>query len=439
MDNQTTTNEEESDFNLPESNLPNLLKEEVNLEDFDISNDNESIRSINFLSSAFSPNITLSLLSITFVFERNGIVPTSLIFLYGVLTHLVFSNMTSKLLHSQQKKNISELIKGKFLFPFEKYYKTFCIIYYICILIFIVLIFKDIISPPLNYIAEHFHLLFLENYRSVISIFLFLIFNFIISIFSKQTQISILTISTFLSCISICFIAAKCFYLNYKNKYGSNRSLQIDNFNVNLLTSFCFFQFALNYPPLLFNTKYSDSSKCSVNGSLATFLKVLFLMICGYSMYVTYGRYINSTQLFSFHENDISANFCRMSYMISTMSMNVLFVDKLKSFVCELFENNLVDSLSQNHKIVTFLLFLMMPILFSLFSKASLPFIVICGAISFWIFEVTFTMLFSLFLKENGWMNFQSIFQLFLVAFAILTFVTTVFYAIRDVVAYYVY
>ena len=426
---------DDSEINLfdQNSNLPNLLKEEADFEEVNF----KSSSLYNFILSTFSPNILMSLLSVTFVIERNGIATTSFILIYGLLTHIIFSNTTSKLLHSQQKKNISDLFHEKY--TFKKYFNIFCILYYFSLEIYLVLIFKDILYVPLNFISEKTNFLPLDTNKSTISVILFFLSNFFLSIFSKKIQISIFIFFSILSISLILLLAFKTLNLNYKSKYGSNRSLQIDNFNINLASSFCFFHFSLSSPPFFVNNVHHDSSRCSINGFLSTFLKTLFLIICGFSMYFSYGRYINSTQLFSFHKNDITANFCRFSYLIASISMSVILTNQLKLFVSELFENNFVDNFFECHKNASFLLVLTVPIFVSVFVKTSLPFIVICGAISFWIFSVFFISLFSLFLKGNDWRNVQNYFQLFLIAFALLMFIVAVFCAIRDMIVYYFY
>ena len=133
------------------------------------------------------------------------------------------------------------------------------------------------------------------------------------------------------------------------------------------------------------------------------------------------------------------ANFCRTSYLIASVSTRAVFTNQMKLFVNELFENDSFDLFSRSHENVSFLMFLIIPIFVSFFIQTSLLFIEICGAISFWIFGVIYIFLFSLFLKENEWKTFKGIFQLFLIAFAVLMFIFAIFCSIRDMAVYYFY
>lgn len=433
--NLSPKDEEESLSSDSQFNLSSVIKEEFELENFDIPETNPQSNAANFMKFTFSPSIVFSLLSIAFVIERNGIISSSFVLFYGLIMRYLIWDKRSKLVLSQHKIELRSFYKNRYT---QQIYNVLCVFYYSFFQLYLLLIFKDFCAQFLNELKAKNSIWGKLSFQSLFCNGIFFLLSCMYSFLSNSIQSTIFLFSLIFSSLLLFFLVIRTLYFNCKVKYGANRSLQLDNFTISLVTSFSFVHFAFGPLPSSHNKSFHNH-KFSLKFFSSNLIKIILLFSSGYIMYFSYGRYINTTQLFSFHENDISANLCRFSYIIATISTSLVTINQLVFFVNELVDHHSFDSFVQNHKFVTSSLFLLFLIVLSFFVEASLPLIELCGAISFWIFDVVFTYLLSLSLQTNKEGCWHKVKPVIIITVSLLMFGCTIFCSIGDFLDYYRY
>ncbi|OHS94799.1 hypothetical protein TRFO_39014 [Tritrichomonas foetus] len=428
---------------------------DVDLEVFEKGTETFSSKIRFWLNSFFQPNFTLSLLSITFVIERSGLAPSSLFIFYAFVAHYFLEYFVTKLLKSRKHDYLLEFFTAEELPPiFPKLYAFFVHVYHICLNVYILLLLNDVLYQPFQAISPNF----LLKYKKAISIIVFSFFN-LISL-GRDFPKSLILVS-FIACSTIFYLACHSFYRSIVTQEGSNRSLQIDSMNENVLSLFCFCLFSFGFPPILnknlipINNPENDEQEMSVldnnetiNGALnpklidetkenkqiekkkkrcqnfgnnlLVFLKLLVLATVGITIYAAYGRYINTTQFFSFSMNNTIANICRVSY----------FLVFLLSSVNSNFKLNVKSDYS------TILSKLVISVLLSLLVEASLPFAVLCGVVNSFIIEILLLGIASLIQRQNLSLNTIILTSVFILMAGIIgSFV--IYNSIFDIILYY--